>query len=80
MISPDNVIIDTEIPDIYYGLKKVAEGHPDFSEYADDLTEDKVKEGLYQLEAICQNPYNSDYWRNLFALIALAATKGDYYD
>ena len=75
MISPDNIFIEgAEIPDIFYGLKKKAQESPYYSDFEADLTEDKVKEAIYELEEMAENPYNSDYWRNFFVLLNLATS------
>ena len=67
------IITESEIPDIFYGLMEKAKESPDFNEYADRLKDEDIGQALYELQMMAENPYNSDGWRQLFALISLAS-------
>ena len=56
-------------------LKDQYYAHPtDIADAIQKLTgcfdQDKLTDALYEIQAICDNPYNRDYWRTLYVALA----------
>lgn len=60
----------------YYGCSDIAEKLIQLAELEDDGELGKeLLDALYQIQAMAQNPYNSDYYRVLFNTLLAVAGK-----
>lgn len=55
--------------DIAYSLHTLVQDNSDDVR----IIESDLQEAMYQLKAIADNPYNSEYWRTLYKALSLIA-------
>lgn len=53
----------------YYGSEDITEKLLNIAEIKDEEIKEELTEAIYQLKAIAENPYNSDYWRILYNVL-----------
>lgn len=53
----------------YYDGDDIAENLLNIAEIKDENIREELAEAIYQLEAMAQNPYNSDCWRILYNVL-----------
>lgn len=53
----------------YYGNEDITEKLLNIAEIKDEEIKEELTEAIYQLKAMAENPYNSDYWRILYNVL-----------
>lgn len=53
----------------YYGSEDITEKLLNIAEIKDEEIKEELTEAIYQLKAMAENPYNSDYWRILYNVL-----------
>lgn len=57
----------------YYDGEDIAEKLTNISGIEDNGIKDELTDAIYQVKAMAENPYNSDYWRILYNVLLKAA-------
>lgn len=53
----------------YYCSEDITEKLLNIAEIKDEEIKEELTEAIYQLKAMAENPYNSDYWRILYNVL-----------